>query len=96
MVPLDARILDALRRRGLCPHASDLILVPLSPSTLMNNTIEGPGLLLRQIFHTACADVYAKRGDILTIYSRGREVLLLVNSVVAGGVIEGLWVDPRN
>ena len=59
VVPLDARILDALRRRGLC-----------------------------RMVHVACADVYVKQGDMLTISFRGRKVLLLVKSVVARGVKE--------
>ena len=99
MVPLDARILDALRRRGLCPHASELILAPSSPSTLLNDTIEGLGLLLCRMFHTACADVYVKRGDMLTISFRGRKVLLSVKAVVAGRVKEdggGVSVDSTH
>ena len=88
VVPIDARILDTLRRRGLCPPASQLIPAPLYPSTPLNNTIEVSVLLLRQMIHAACADVYVKRGDMLTIYFRGRKVFLLVKSVVAGGVIE--------
>ena len=85
VVPLDARLLDALRRRGLCLHASKLILATSSPLTLLNNTIKGSGLLLRWMVHAACADVYVERGDMLTISFRGRNVLLLVKSVVARG-----------
>ena len=86
MVPLDAWLLDALLRRGLCPHASKLIISPSSPLTPPNNTIEGSGLFLCQMVHTAFADVYVKLWDMLTIYFRGRKVLLSVKSVVAGEV----------
>ena len=98
MLPIDAQLLDALRRRGLCPHASKLILVHLSPSTLPNDMIKGSGLLLRWMVHAACADVYDKRGDMLTISFRGRKVLLSVKLVVAGGVKEdggGVAVDSH-
>ena len=98
MVPLNARILDTLRRRGLCPHASNLILAPSSALTLMNNTIKELGFLLCQMVHVACGDVYVERGDMLTISFRGRKVLLPVKSVVAMGVKEewgGVAVDSN-
>ena len=66
VVPLDAWLLDALCWRGLCPHASELILVPSSPSALPNDTIEGLGLLLLRMVHAACSDVYVERGGMLT------------------------------
>ena len=84
MVPLDAQLLD-LRQCGLFPHASELILAPSSPLTLLNDTIELSGLLLRQMVHAACADVYVDRGYMLTISFQGRKVLLSVKAVVAGG-----------
>ena len=84
VVLLDARFLDALRRHGLSPHASELILAPSSPLTLPNNTIKGLGLLLRHLVH-ACADVYFKQGDMLTISFRRSKVFLSVKSAVAGG-----------
>ena len=96
MVLLDARLLDALCLRGLCPQASELILAPSSPSTLPNGTIKGSGLLLLRMVHTACTEVYVKRGEMLTISFRGRRVLLPVKSVVVGGVKEdmgGVAVD---
>ena len=68
VVPLYARILDALRRHSLCPHASELILMPSYPSTLPNNRIEGSGLLLLRMVHAACADIYIEQGDTLTTY----------------------------
>ena len=86
VVPIYAQILYALRRHGICPHASELILDPSSPSTLPNNTIEGSGLLLRRMVHAAIADIYVEHGDMLTISFRGRKVLMSVKSVVAGGV----------
>ena len=98
VVPLDARILDALRRRGLCHHASELILAPSSPSTLPNNMIKGSGLLLRRMVHTACVDVYVERRDMLTISFQGRKIFLSVKSVVARGVKEyegGVAVDSH-
>ena len=98
VVPLYARLLDALRQSVLCPHASEMILAPSSPSTLADNRIEGSGLLLRRMVHAACADVYAEQGDMLIISFRGRKVLLLVNSVVSGGVKEdegGVAVDSH-
>ena len=85
VVPLDTRILYALRQRGLCPHASELILVHSSPLTLPNNTVEGLGRILLWMVHAACADVYVERGDMLTISFRGRKVLLTMKSVVNGG-----------
>ena len=88
MVPLDARILYALRRLGLCPHSSELILAPSSPSNLLNATIEGLGLILYRMVHTACADVCVEQGDMLTISFRGKKVILPVKSVVDGGVKE--------
>ena len=68
MVPLDAQLLDVLRRRGLFPHTSELILEPSSPLNLPNITIKGSGVLLRRMIHTAFADVYVEQGDMLTIY----------------------------
>ena len=48
--------------------------------------------------HTACADVYVERGDMLTISFQGWKVLLSVKSVVTGGVKEdggGVVVDSH-
>ena len=48
------------------------------------------------MIHAACADVYVKRGDMLTISFQGRKVFLSVKSVVARGVREdggGVAVD---
>ena len=84
VVLLDARFLDALRRHGLSPHASELILAPSSPLTPLNDTIKGLGLLLRHLVH-ACADVYFKQGDMLTISFRRSKVFLSVKSAVTGG-----------
>ena len=38
--------------------------------------------------HAACAYVYVKQGDMLTISFQGRKVFLPLKSVVAGGVKE--------
>ena len=98
VVPLYSRILDALCQRGLCTHASKLILAPSSPSTLSKNRIKWSGLLLRRMVHAACADVYVEQGDMLKISFWGRNLFLSAKSVVAGGVKEdneGVAVDSH-